>query len=76
MEAKLEKLGDLLAKSIIDSDLKDALLENLPKMSIGYIDEIINILENEEEILEELEIEMLEFIKRQEDLWQEANQKQ
>lgn len=76
MDSKIEKLGNLLSGSMIDPDLKESLLENLPKMPVGYIDEIINILESEEDILEELEIEMLRFIKRQEDLWQEANQKQ
>ena len=76
MDPKLEKLGNLLSGSMIDPDLKESLLENLPKMPVGYVDEIINILESEEDILEELEIEMLRFIKRQEDLWQEANQKQ
>ena len=76
MDSKLEKLGELLSGSMIDPDLKESLLENLPKMPIDYVNKIINILESEEDILEELEIEMLRFIKRQEDLWQEANQKQ
>lgn len=55
LTTKLQKLGTLLAESILADEIKVALLENAEQLTLKHIDELIASLEREQVELEDLE---------------------
>ncbi|MFA6475798.1 MAG: hypothetical protein WCV68_00105 [Candidatus Paceibacterota bacterium] len=66
---KAKHLGQLLAKSPLDIELKITILENLSKMPEKYLDALIVSLENEAKGIEILLKEADVFLKTQDDDW-------
>lgn len=69
MTLKARKLGQLLAQSPLDVELKITILENLSKMPQKYLDALIVSLENEAKGIEVLLKESDDFLKKQDEDW-------
>lgn len=67
--AKAKHLGQLLAKSPLDIELKITILENLSKMPEKYLDALIVSLENEAKGIEILLKEAEGFLGQQDTDW-------
>jgi hypothetical protein len=75
-EEKAKKLGDLLAESPLADELKDAIISNLAKIPIGFIDNLIVSLESEKEKVEEIASSIKDFFEEQDKNWKELEEKQ
>jgi len=73
---KAKKFGELLARSPLAEELKQALLDNLEFMPERNIDFLITALENEVAGLEIVTQEAESFLKKQEEDWEKLEKEQ
>lgn len=71
--AKAKKLGGLLANSLLDSSVKEMIIDNVAQMSEETMDRIIEALEAETEFLDHLQAELKRYTLWQEDEWEKLS---
>ena len=70
-EEKAKELGELLGESPIADEIKEAILENLAKIPMNLVDDLIESLKNEKSKISEVIFEIEEFFKKQDKEWEE-----
>ncbi len=76
MENNFEKIGELLAKSPLDKEIKDVVLENLDKMPENALNDLAYSLEKEDEQLENISKILKDFDADQDARWNNLEVKQ
>ncbi len=76
MENNFEKTGELLAKSPLDKEIIDAILENLDKMPESALNDLNDSLEKENEQLENISEIFKELDADQDARWKNLEVKQ
>jgi len=71
-----EELGKLLAHSALEDEIKQVILDNLPKLSKTRIKDLIDSLKKEDVALDQLNDELKKFEEAQDKNWQEATKQQ
>ncbi|KKS25158.1 MAG: hypothetical protein UW43_C0008G0030 [Candidatus Yanofskybacteria bacterium GW2011_GWA1_44_21] len=71
-----DRIGELLAESLLDEETKDLILSNLGNIPENLVNSLLSALEAEHEKLDEVTAEIQTFIKEQDGDWQtlETNQ--
>ena len=75
-EEKAKKLAELLAESPMADELKEAIIENLAKIPVGLIENLIISLEEEHKKTEDIASSIKEFFKKQDGDWAKLETKQ
>ena len=76
LQYKVKRCGVLLAQSPLDEAIKDAIVENVGKMTEDQLDQIIHSLERETIELVSLTKILESFDRQQDEDWKELEKKQ
>lgn len=71
-----EKLGQLLAESPLDEEIRSAIIGNLDKMPEDMVFKLMDALEMESEELDRIVFEMNLFLKEQTGKWEKVEKEQ
>lgn len=71
-----ERLGELLAKSVLDDETKKLIIENTDKMPEYALYKLLNVLENEQEELDLASFDLDLFLKDQDENWAKTAEEQ
>lgn len=64
-----DRVGELLAESPLDEEVKEVLLEGIDKLPGDLLFKLLDVLENEKEELEKVAFEVKLFLKEQGNNW-------
>lgn len=67
-----DRVGELLAESPLDDDIKEILLEGIDKLPKDLLFKLLDVLENEREELENVAFEVKLFLKEQNNSWEQT----
>lgn len=71
-----DKVGELLAESPLDEEVKEVLLEGIDRLPKELLFKLLDALENEKEGLEKLAFEVKLFLKEQDANWEQTAREQ
>mgnify|MGYP001598283612 FL=1 len=71
-----DRVGELLAESPLDEEVKDVLLEGIDKLPKELLFKLLDVLENERESLEKVAFEVKLFLKEQDANWEQTAEDQ
>lgn len=71
-----ERLGQLLAESPLDDEIKTAVLNGLDRLPPHLVFKLLDVLEGEKEELERIVFEIDLFLKEQDDNWVKTSEDQ
>ena len=71
-----DRVGELLAESPLDEEVKDVLLEGIDKLPKELLFKLLDVLENERESLEKVAFEIKLFLKEQDANWEQTAEDQ
>jgi mannitol-1-phosphate/altronate dehydrogenase len=67
-----DRVGELLAESPLDEEVKEVLLEGIDKLPKELLFKLLDVLENERESLEKVAFEVKLFLKEQDANWEQT----
>ena len=71
-----DRIGELLAESPLDEDIKQVLLDGMEQLPEHLLFKLLDVLENEREQLEAVAFEVQLFLKEQKNNWEKTTQDQ
>ncbi|OGN22297.1 MAG: hypothetical protein A2918_00030 [Candidatus Yanofskybacteria bacterium RIFCSPLOWO2_01_FULL_42_49] len=71
-----DRIGELLAESPLDEDIKQVLLDGIERLPEHLLFKLLDVLENEREQLEAVAFEVQLFLKEQKNNWEKTAQDQ
>jgi len=71
-----ERIGELLAESPLDEDMKQVILDGLDKLPEHMLVKLLDVLERESNELERFAAEVESFLASQEDNWDKTSKEQ
>ena len=71
-----DRVGELLAESPLDEDIKQVLLDGMEQLPEHLLFKLLDVLENEREQLEAVIFEVKLFFEEQKDNWEKTAQDQ
>ena len=71
-----DRVGELLAESPLDEEVKEVLLEGIDKLPEELLFKLLGVLENEKEALEKVAFEVKLFLKEQDANWEQTEKDQ